>query len=291
MASTQKKYALVTGCTPGGIGHYLALEFAAKGYHVLATVRDPSKYPSAPHPEITYLPLEVTSQQSINALKDEVTRITNNRLDILYNNAGRNYTVPATDLDIDEVRDLFEANVYSVMAMTKAFVPLLIEAKGTIVQTGSLAGILPYVWASAYSASKAALHAFSDTLRVELAPLGVRVVNVITGGVTSNIARVHRELPADSYSLPIKDDYERRLTFSQQLGMDTQTYARSCVKQVIAGDHWYGKQRTIWEGKMSWIVWGVWFFLPRAVMDMYFTAKFSLWKLKGTVGGSNKKTN
>ena len=173
--------------------------------------------------------------------------------------------------------------------MCKDFTPLLIEAKGTIVQTGSVAGIMPYAWGAPYNASKAALHAFSDTLRVELAPLGVRVVNVVTGGVKSNIARTHRTLPPDSYNQPIADDYERRLTHSQQVGMDTQQYARSCVRQVLAGDGLLKKQRWIWEGKMSWIVWFAWAYLPTSVFDWYFTSKFKLWKLRGTVGPDKKR--
>lgn len=220
-------------------------------------------------------------------MKKEVTKITDGRLDVLYNNAGRNYTVPALDFDMQELQELFQANVYSVMQMCKAFTPLLIEAKGVIVQTGSLAAIMPYVWGATYCASKAALHAYSNTLRVELAPLGVRVITIITGGVKSNIARVHRELPPDSYMMPLAKEYEDRLTHSQQLGTDTQAYARRCVKQVIGGDGWIVKKRWIWEGKMSWIVWFAWTYLPTAAMDWYFTAKFGLNKLRGSVG--NKK--
>ncbi|KAL5118200.1 NADPH-dependent 1-acyl dihydroxyacetone phosphate reductase [Pleosporales sp. CAS-2024a] len=283
----QKKYALITGCTPGGIGHFLALEFALKGYHVLATVRNPSKYTS-PSRNITYVPLELTSNESIRQLRNQVTEITNGRLDILYNNAGRNYVVPALDYDEEELHELFQANVFSVMRMCKEFTPLLIEAKGTIVQTGSVAGVMPYAWGAPYNASKAALHAFSDTLRVELAPLGVRVVNVVTGGVKSNIARTHRTLPPGSYHEPLAEDYERRLTHSQQLGMDTEQYARSCVRQVLGGDGFLFKQRWIWEGKMSWIVWFAWAYLPSAFFDWYFTSQFKLWKLRGTVGADKK---
>jgi 1-acylglycerone phosphate reductase len=220
-------------------------------------------------------------------LKKEVSRITEGRLHILYNNAGRNYTVPALDFDLQELQELFQANVYSVMQMCKAFTPLLIEAKGTIVQTGSLAAIMPYVWGAPYCASKAALHAYSNTLRVELAPLGVRVITIITGGVKSNIARVHRELPADSYMIPLAKEYEDRLTHSQQVGMDTQKYASSCVKQVIGGDGLIMKKRWIWEGNLSWVVWFAWTYLPTAVLDWYFTSKFKLNKLRGAVG--NKK--
>ncbi|KAL6710819.1 NADPH-dependent 1-acyl dihydroxyacetone phosphate reductase [Coniothyrium glycines] len=282
------KYALITGCTPGGIGDFLAREFAQRDFHVLGTVRDPSKYIS-PHANITYLPLELTSNDSIRSLRTRVTEITGGKLDILYNNAGRNYVVPALDYDEAELHELFQANVFAVMEMCRQFTPLLIEAQGTIVQTGSIAGIMPYAWGAPYNASKAALHAYSDTLRVELAPLGVRVITIVTGGVKSNIARTHRTLPPNSYMQPLAADYERRLTHSQQLGMDTKQYASSCVAQVLAGDGWLRKTRWIWEGKMSWIVWFAWTYLPTAVLDNYFTSKFKLNKLKGTVGPDKKR--
>lgn len=196
--------------------------------------------------------------------------------------------VPALDFDQDELHELFEANVFSVMQMCKEFTPLLIETKGTIVQTGSVAGIMPYVWGAPYNASKAALHVYTDTLRVELAPLGVRVLTVVTGGVKSNIARTHRVLPPDSYMQPLADVYEKRLTHSQQLGMDTQQYVRSCVRQVLGGGSWFGRPGWIWEGKMSWIVWFAWSYLPHKVFDFYFTSAFKLNKLRGTAGPDKK---
>ncbi|KAF2651943.1 NAD(P)-binding protein [Lophiostoma macrostomum CBS 122681] len=286
-ADGRKKYALITGCTPGGIGHYLSLEFADKGYHVLSTVRDPSKYTS-PHPNITYVPLELSSIDSIQSLEERVSFITGGQLHILYNNAGRNYTVPALDIRKEELHDLFQTNVYSVMHMCQAFTPLLIETKGVIVQTGSVAAIMPYVWGSAYNASKAALHAYSNTLRVELAPLGVRVINIITGGVKSNIARVHRDLPPDSYMLPLADEYESRLTHSQQVGQDTEKYAKSCVRHVLQGDGWLLKKRWVWEGNLSWLVWFMWSWMPHSLFDYYFTWKFKLGRLQETA--KNKKT-
>lgn len=189
-----------------------------------------------------------------------------------------------------EVQETFDANVFSIMKLCKVFAPMLIEAKGTIVQTGSLAGVMPYVFASVYAASKAALHAYSDTLRVELAPLGVRVITIVTGGVKSNIARTHRELPPGSFYVPIADQYEDRLTLSQQMGMDTQQYARSCVRHVIGGESWLGlvTKRWVWEGKMSWVVWLAWNYLPRGVLDWYFATKYKLGRLRGTAGPDKK---
>ncbi|KAF2730506.1 NAD(P)-binding protein [Polyplosphaeria fusca] len=286
------KYALITGCTPGGIGHFLALEFADDGFHVLATVRDPAKYEPAPHPNMTYLPLELTEPASIQSLLKRVTSLTGGKLDILYNNAGRNYTMPALDLEPAEVTDLFAANVFSVMQLCQAFAPLLITAKGTIVQTGSVAAVMPYAWGSAYCASKAALHAYSNTLRVELAPLGVRVVNIITGGVKSNLARVPRSLPENSYYLPLEDEYQKRLVHAQTLGSDTRAYARRCVRAVVARDGWaggwLGKQRWVWEGSLSWAVWFATTWLPHAVLDWYFTWRFGLGRMRGVVQGKKE---
>ncbi|KAF2639129.1 NAD(P)-binding protein [Massarina eburnea CBS 473.64] len=292
MATECKKYALITGCTPGGIGHFLAIEFASKGFHVLATVRDPTKY-TTPSENITYVPLELTSTDSIKALRATVSQITGGKLDILYNNAGRNYTVAALDIKDHEVRQVFETNVFAVMKMCRTFVPLLIETKGTIVQTGSLAGLMPYVFGSGYNASKAALHAYSDTLRVELAPLGVRVLNIVTGGVKSNLARVERKLPEDSYYQPLKADYERRLKHAQTLGMDTHTYAKDCVAEVLGREGWFVKKRWAWEGRKSWVMWFMWNLFPRLGLgpglDWYFSRLFCLEKLKGTVGPDKKR--
>jgi 1-acylglycerone phosphate reductase len=84
----------------------------------------------------------VNIPESVSQLKKDVERITDGKLDYLVNNAGRNYTVPALDVDFDEVEETFKTNVFSVMRMCKEFAPLLIEAKGTIIQIGSLAGIM-----------------------------------------------------------------------------------------------------------------------------------------------------
>ena len=119
----------------------------------------------------------------------------------------------------------------------------------------------PYVFSSAYNATKAALHAYSDTLRVELAPFGVRVVTIFTGGVKSNIARIDRELADNSLYQPIKAEYARRVKHSQEQGMDTTRYAASVAAQVLGT-----RKSTVWEGGKSWLVWFVSRFLPKWVL-------------------------
>lgn len=126
------------------------------------------------------------------------------------------------------------------------------NAKGTIVQIGSLAGVIPYVFGSVYNSSKAALHSYSNTLRVELKPFDVRVVTIVTGGVKSNIARTHRELPEDSIYLPVQKEYEERLVHSQTSSIPNDEYAATVVKQVLnrPSNH-------VWAGGKSWLVWFV----------------------------------
>jgi len=119
-------------------GHLLDLI----GFHVLATARKTDSIADLASNGITTLALEVDKPESIVALKEEVAKITNGKLDYLVNNAGRNYTVPATDYDLDEVELTFRTNLFGVMRMCKEFTPLLIAAKGTIVQIGSIAGIM-----------------------------------------------------------------------------------------------------------------------------------------------------
>ena len=81
------------------------------------------------------------------------------------------YPYAAADVDMDKVRALFDVNLFAVMEMVHVFLPLLLKSnEGRVVQIGSLAGLMPVPFGAAYNASKAALHSFGDTLRVELAP-------------------------------------------------------------------------------------------------------------------------
>jgi 1-acylglycerone phosphate reductase len=237
------KTVLITGCS-SGIGHALAREFKSQNFRVFATARKTESIADLAALGIETLALEATSSESIEALKAEIVSRTGGKLDFLVNNAGRSYTVPALEVEMKEIEATFAVNVFAVMRMTQAFAPLLIEAQGTIAMIGSLAGVMPYTFGSVYCASKAALHGYTDTLRLELKPFGVRVVNVITGGVKSQIARTSRTLKSDSIYLPIEKDFEKRLTHSQSLGMETDKYAKSVVSQ-LAGS----QKQTIWEGE------------------------------------------
>ncbi|KKK22386.1 hypothetical protein ARAM_002227 [Aspergillus rambellii] len=199
------------------------------------------------------------------------------------------FTVPAVEVDLAESRALFEVNFFAVVHMCQTFLPLLMRAQGTIVQIGSITGVLPYAFGSIYNASKAALLAFSDTLRVELAPFGVHVSVVITGYVQSRIARTKRMLREDSLYQPLRVEYEHRLTHSQQGSMPHDVYARRVVARLLdpVWPCWWPRQgrarpsRWIWEGGWSKLVMvsvGGWLWL--GLWEWIFTWMLKLWKLQ-----------
>ncbi|KAF6232090.1 hypothetical protein HO173_009684 [Letharia columbiana] len=280
-----RKTVLITGCSPGGIGYALATQFQSKGLHVFATARNEKAVTDLKALGVEALQLEVTSPESVAEVKRHISERTNGSLDYLVNNAGRNYTIPALDVDLSEVQATFETNVFSVMRMCQAFAPLLIQAKGTIVQIGSVAAVIPYVFGSAYNASKAALHAYSDTLRVELAPFDVNVMVVVTGGVKSNIASIRRELPEGSLYHPLKIEYERRQKHSQEGATESTVYAEGVVRAALGSK----PARSLWRGHQAWSVWLLLTLMPRMFWDYYFTRVFNLTKLGYFVKAQRKK--
>ena len=284
MTMEGRKTVLVTGCSPGGIGYALATQFHSKGLHVFATARNEKAVEDIKALGIEALQLEVTSPESVAEVKRHISECTNGSLDYLVNNAGRNYTIPALDVDFDEVQATFETNVFSVMRMCQAFAPLLIHAKGTIIQIGSVAGEIPYVFGSTYNASKAALHAYSDTLRIELAPFDVNVMIVVTGGVKSNIARTHRELPEGSLYYPLNSEYQRRQLHSQEGAMEGTLYAEDVVRAAIRTK----PARSLWRGHQAWNIWLLLTLVPRVFWDYYFTKVFNLTKLAKLVKAQRK---
>ncbi|KAF6813136.1 NADPH-dependent 1-acyldihydroxyacetone phosphate reductase 2 [Colletotrichum musicola] len=188
MPNRETRYALITGCGTGGIGEALAHEFTARGIHAIATVLPPESGEHLSNAGITWFPLDVTQESSIMALKNFLLDITGGELDFLVNNAyghcpnviessrefdrfGLGYTMTAIDTDIRCVQTMFDVNVFGPIRMVHHLHDMLIRSSGTVVNIGSIGGVVPYVYGSSYNATKAALAHWSNTLRVEMAPL------------------------------------------------------------------------------------------------------------------------
>ena len=208
--SPTKRTILITGCSDGSLGSHLAIAFHNAGWRVFASARNVSKLTSVQAAGIETIQLDTLSDTSIASSVSQVEKLTGGSLDTLFNNAGGGLSMPLMDLDLNKVRDLFELNFYSIITMTKAFLPLLLKSTtthggikgGMIVNNTSCsslpAGGLPF--SGGYNASKAAATSLTETMRLELAPFGIKVVNLLTGGVhsTFHANAVPDPLPANS---------------------------------------------------------------------------------------------
>ena len=143
-----KKTVLITGCSDDGIGSALSLAFHAQGYHVFATARNPSKMSVLSKlPNTTLLTLDVEDSAQITSAVEAVKNETSGTLDILINNAGVNHFSPVLDIDLSEAKHVFDINFWGALTVTQAFAPLVIKAKGSVVNITSIAGHInvPYM--------------------------------------------------------------------------------------------------------------------------------------------------
>ncbi|OTA82012.1 hypothetical protein M434DRAFT_85027 [Hypoxylon sp. CO27-5] len=234
------KSVLITGCSAGGIGAALAEVFHEKGYYVFVTLRNPSKVPEtlSGAENVTILTLDVLSSESIAAAVESVTRETGGTLDVLINNSGRAFVLPALDSTIEESKKVFDLNFWAPFAMLQAFAPLLIKAKGCIVNNASASAYAPLPLSSVYNASKAALTMASETWRHELEPLGVRTVTLITCAVkTRGFDNYQRTEIAESSKYYEIRDFIYGVTDGrlQDNAISARQYANKVVREIEKG--------------------------------------------------------
>ena len=183
-----QKSVLVTGASTG-IGRHLAETLAENGYHVYAGARKDKDLAALNAIEnVTAVRLDVTKQDQVDAA---VAMIGENGHGLygLVNNAGVGGGDGIVDTPVEDQTFVYAVNVEGVYRITKAFAPLVIESKGRIVTTGSIAGTLSWPGGSAYSGSKHWIEALTDALAAEMEPLGVSVSVVEPGNYKSNIRR------------------------------------------------------------------------------------------------------
>ena len=171
---SDQKTILITGCS-SGIGAALAQEFHRRGHWVYATARQLESLRELKPQGLRTLALDVNDGASISAAL-AVVQSEAGRIDILINNAGYGQFGAVMDADISDLRNQFETNVFAPVVLSRAALPLLRKsAAGCIANMGSISGLVTTPFAGVYCASKAALHALSDAMRMELVPLGLHV--------------------------------------------------------------------------------------------------------------------
>ena len=181
---------VITGASTG-IGAACALALDELGYRVFAGVRNPADgttLAASASPRLMPIGLDVTDAASIAAAVHTVRAMGGeDGLAGLVNNAGISIVGPLEAIPLAEWRRQFDVNVFGLIAVTQAFLPLLRQARGRVINMGSMAGRAPTPFMAPYSASKYALEGLTDSLRVELQPWGIDVALIEPGAIATPI--------------------------------------------------------------------------------------------------------
>ncbi|MBA1293629.1 SDR family oxidoreductase [Pseudomonas lurida] len=222
---------LITGCS-SGIGRALADAFKAAGFNVWASARRPEDVTALAAAGFTAVELDVNDSAALQRLAEQL-----GELDVLINNAGYGAMGPLLDGGTEALQRQFETNVFSIVGVTQALFPALRKRKGLVVNIGSVSGVLVTPFAGAYCASKAAVHALSDALRMELAPFGVRVMEVQPGAIDTHFAKnagAQAELLINQQSpwWPLREGIRARSQASQDKPTPAAVFAADVLKAV-----------------------------------------------------------
>ncbi|KAJ7530066.1 hypothetical protein O6H91_15G077300 [Diphasiastrum complanatum] len=211
---------LITGCSEGGIGEALALAFAKRGCQVAASARSLASMQSlSDHPRIFCLPLDVTVESSIaEAVETLLEKF--RRIDIVVNNAGVPCFGPIAELPLSVLEKGFKTNVFGAVSLTQAVVPHMVaQGKGMVVNVGSISTYAPGPWTGGYIASKCALNALTDALRLELKPFNVNVVLLEPGAISTRLANTATDVIENSLNLklyrPFKESICKRAVLTK----------------------------------------------------------------------------
>jgi NAD(P)-dependent dehydrogenase (short-subunit alcohol dehydrogenase family) len=181
-----QKAVLVTG-TSTGIGRATALLLDKLGYRVFASVRrkkDGDELRKAASEKLTPVLFDVTDEAAIARARNTIAKAVGDRgLWGLVNNAGISFRAPLEFVPLVECRRLYDSNVFGLLAVTQAFLPLLRQAQGRIVNVGSITALMVTPFHGIYSSAKMAVQGITDALRMEVRPFGIQVSLMIYGGV------------------------------------------------------------------------------------------------------------
>ncbi|KAJ9564178.1 hypothetical protein OSB04_000144 [Centaurea solstitialis] len=274
---SDQKIVLITGCAKGGIGFEYCKAFAEQNCRVIASdiAQRMGDLSELQEQQIETLELDVLSDKSVSSAVDAIIS-KHGRIDVLINNAGIGSTGPLAELPLDEIKRAYEINTLGQLRMVQQVVPSMAARKsGIIVNVGSVVGKAPTPWAGSYCSSKAAVHAISHALRLELKPFGVKVVLVIPGAIRSNLGS-HNAGRLSNYDWKLYKDFSEEIAErarASQVGKSTDAtlFARHIVKKVLSSKPpkqiVYGHMTTLFAFLSVSPLW---------VRDLFFTKRFNL---------------
>lgn len=202
------KVILVTGAS-SGIGKSIATFLQAKGYKVFGTSRNPKNQENF---SFELIALDVLKVETINAAVNYIIK-KEGRLDVLINNAGMGITGPIEDTPTDEMRAVFNTNLFGAVDVMKAVLPQMrLQKAGIILNVTSIAGYMGLPFRGLYSATKGALELVTEAINMEVKSFGIKVVNVAPGDFATNIA-------AGRYHTPVFENSAYKETYQANLDL------------------------------------------------------------------------
>ena len=237
------KVVLITGAS-SGIGKACALHLDKSGFKVFAGVRkytDGEKLKkeasSFSKSKLTPVIIDVTNNESIQSAFEFIEKETAGSLYALINNAGVGHGGALELTPVDEMKKVFDINVVGLMATTKAFLPLLRNSKGRIVNIGSSTGLIAFPGAGVYAASKFAVRAISDSLRIELKMFGISVILLVSGHVKTEMWSKEEKYKERNHNLinpEISELYTPLIKFGDKIVEETPRIPVKEVAQIVA---------------------------------------------------------
>ena len=267
--------ALITGCS-SGIGRALADAFKTAGYDVWASARKTEDVAVLAADGFIAVQLDVNDGTALDALSERINQ-QHGGLDVLINNAGYGAMGPLLDGGVPAMQRQFETNVFAIVGVTRALFPVLRRAKGLVVNIGSVSGVLVTPFAGAYCASKAAVHALSDAMRMELAPFDVRVMEVQPGAIASSFAKnagheAEQLISEQSPWFPLREGIRARAKASQ----DNPTLASEFAADLLKAAQQNKPPRLVRLGNGSRALPLLAKLLPGGLLDAILKKKFGL---------------
>jgi len=276
---------LITGATDG-LGRAAALLLAEKGYRVFAAGRSAGKRAELDRLAVTRkLPLEsveldVCDDGSVARAVQQIRQKAGN-IDVLINNAGVGLMAIAEELKLEDLRRLYETNIFGLLRVTQAVLPQMRERKsGRILMLSSVAGILTPPTYGAYSSSKHAVEALSNALRLELYPFNVEVILIEPGYIMTNFQQAAKE-HAQSYidgsaASPYAKIYAGAIAGATSSRRESKTTPEDCARVILnAIEASHPKARYTVTPLAKWAAFGR-RVLPDTLMDSFLRRKFGI---------------
>ena len=234
----ENKAILISGFSTG-IGKACAFHLDKLGFKVYAGIRkqaDVDILKEKASDKLSPMILDVTDTESIENAVTIIERGNDGELFGLINNAGIGLSGVVEVTPVDEIRKLMEVNVIGLLALTKAMIPLLRKGKGRIINIGSPSGLIALPGVSVYAASKFAVRAITDSLRVEVKSFGVKVILVSPGPTDSEIWKKVKAYKKDlrkNVKPEIAEHYISFAKFGDKMEKELKTMPANVVAKTV----------------------------------------------------------